>query len=144
MRAKGADLAWLGTATSTAASSLTSGASFIEGYYIVGLLAQAMLRKAPGARIIHDPRLVVEHRSKSSRQMGGVPVLSKTGHAFIKERMRAEDAVYGGEMSRAPLLPRLSLLRQRDDPVAPRRGQLFSGREAPLPSSSRSAWSAIP
>lgn len=71
---------------------------FIEGYYIVGLLAAAFLEKNPGARIIHDPRLswntidIVE-------QSGGIPVMSKTGHAFIKERMRQEDAVYGGEMS---------------------------------------------
>lgn len=71
---------------------------FIEGYYIVGLLAEAFLQKNAGAKIIHDPRLswntidvVVE--------AGGIPVMSKTGHAFIKERMRSEDAVYGGEMS---------------------------------------------
>ncbi len=72
--------------------------AFIEGYYMVGLLAQAILAKTPGAKIIHDPRLVwntVELVEKS----GGVPVMSKTGHAFIKERMRKEDAVYGGEMS---------------------------------------------
>ncbi|MDH4322240.1 MAG: phosphomannomutase [Desulfobulbaceae bacterium] len=74
-----------------------SGA-FIEGYYMVGLLAQAMLAKHRGAKIIHDPRLVwntVELVEKA----GGIPVMSKTGHAFIKERMRKEDAVYGGEMS---------------------------------------------
>lgn len=71
---------------------------FIEGYYIVGLLAEAMLRRYPGAKIIHDPRLTwntIEIVEKN----GGIPVQSKTGHAFIKERMRAEDAVYGGEMS---------------------------------------------
>ena len=71
---------------------------FIEGYYLVGLLAQAMLAKHPGAKIIHDPRLVWNTR-EIVRQAGGIPVLSKTGHAFIKERMRSEDAVYGGEMS---------------------------------------------
>ena len=71
---------------------------FIEGYYLVGLLAQAMLAKHPGAKIIHDPRLVW-NTEELVRQAGGVPVMSKTGHAFIKERMRAEDAVYGGEMS---------------------------------------------
>lgn len=71
---------------------------FIEGYYIVGLLADAFLQKEPGAKIIHDPRLswntidiVNSHQGK--------PVMSKTGHAFIKERMRQEDAIYGGEMS---------------------------------------------
>ena len=71
---------------------------FIEGYYLIGLLAQAMLAKHPGAKIIHDPRLVW-NTEELVRRAGGIPVMSKTGHAFIKERMRAEDAVYGGEMS---------------------------------------------
>ncbi|HCE8951665.1 TPA: phosphomannomutase CpsG [Raoultella ornithinolytica] len=72
--------------------------NFIEGYYIVGLLAKSFLEKKPGAKIIHDPRLswnTIDIVTKS----GGVPIMSKTGHAFIKERMRTEDAIYGGEMS---------------------------------------------
>lgn len=72
--------------------------AFIEGYYIVGLLAQALLRREPGAKIIHDPRLTWNTIDMVSAA-GGLPVQSKTGHAFIKERMRAENAVYGGEMS---------------------------------------------
>jgi len=72
--------------------------NFIEGYYMVGLLAQAILVKHPGAKIIHDPRLVW-NTVELVQRVGGVPVMSKTGHAFIKERMRLEDAVYGGEMS---------------------------------------------
>ncbi len=72
--------------------------NFIEGYYIVGLLAEAFLEKNPGSRIIHDPRLSWNTIDIVS-QAGGVPVMSKTGHAFIKERMRLENAVYGGEMS---------------------------------------------
>ncbi len=71
---------------------------FIEGYYIVGLLAEAFLRKAPGARIIHDPRLVWNTKEIVD-SMGGQTVECKSGHAFIKEKMRAVDAVYGGEMS---------------------------------------------
>lgn len=71
---------------------------FIEGYYLVGLLAKSMLRKHPGAKIIHDPRLTW-NTIEMVREAGGIPVMSKTGHAFIKERMRSEDAVYGGEMS---------------------------------------------
>ncbi|MDU2939083.1 MAG: colanic acid biosynthesis phosphomannomutase CpsG [Enterobacteriaceae bacterium] len=71
---------------------------FIEGYYIVGLLAEAFLEKHPGAKIIHDPRLSWNTVDVVSAA-GGVPVMSKTGHAFIKERMREEDAIYGGEMS---------------------------------------------
>lgn len=71
---------------------------FIEGYYIVGLLAEAFLQKQPGAKIIHDPRLSWNTVDVVT-QAGGEPVMSKTGHAFIKERMRSEDAIYGGEMS---------------------------------------------
>jgi phosphomannomutase len=71
---------------------------FIEGYYIVGLLAEAFLGKHPGAKIVHDPRLTWNTIDIVARG-GGTPVMSKTGHAFIKERMRLEDAVYGGEMS---------------------------------------------
>lgn len=71
---------------------------FIEGYYIVGLLAEAFLQKHPGAKIIHDPRLTWNTVDVVT-QAGGEPVLCKTGHAFIKERMRKEDAIYGGEMS---------------------------------------------
>ena len=71
---------------------------FIEGYYIVGLLAESFLRRQPGRRIIHDPRLTWNTIDIVSR-CGGVPVQSKTGHAFIKARMREEDAIYGGEMS---------------------------------------------
>lgn len=71
---------------------------FIDGYYIVGLLAEAFLRKHPGSRIVHDPRLTW-NTIDIVAQGGGVAVMTKTGHAFIKERMRQEDAVYGGEMS---------------------------------------------
>jgi phosphomannomutase len=71
---------------------------FVEGYYLVGLLARAALRDRPGAGIIHDPRLTW-NTIDIVEAAGGRPLVSKTGHAFIKERMRAEDAVYGGEMS---------------------------------------------
>ncbi len=71
---------------------------FIEGYYIVGLLGEAFLAHNPGAKIIHDPRLTW-NTIDQVKAAGGEPVLCKTGHAFIKQRMRQEDAVYGGEMS---------------------------------------------
>jgi len=71
---------------------------FIEGYYLVGLLAQAILARNPGGKVVHDPRLVW-NTVEMVEQAGGVPVLCKSGHAFIKEKMRAENAVYGGEMS---------------------------------------------
>lgn len=71
---------------------------FIEGYYIVGLLGEAFLQKNPGAKIIYDPRLTWNTIDVVTKA-GGEPIMSKTGHAFIKERMRKEDAIYGGEMS---------------------------------------------
>jgi phosphomannomutase len=71
---------------------------FIEGYYIVGLLADAFLQQHKGAKIIHDPRLTW-NTIDVVKTAGGEPIQSKTGHAFIKERMRSEDAIYGGEMS---------------------------------------------
>lgn len=74
------------------------GGRFIEGYYLVGLLAQAILARNPGGKVVHDPRLVW-NTVEMVEAAGGVPVLCKSGHAFIKEKMRAENAVYGGEMS---------------------------------------------
>lgn len=71
---------------------------FIEGYYIVGLLAAQLLERSRGEKVIHDPRLTW-NTIDVVRAAGGTPIRSKTGHAFIKERMRAEDALYGGEMS---------------------------------------------
>ena len=71
---------------------------FVEGYYIVGLLAEAFLALQPGSKIVHDPRLTWNTIDVVTANKG-IPVQSKTGHAFIKERMRLEDAIYGGEMS---------------------------------------------
>jgi phosphomannomutase/phosphomannomutase/phosphoglucomutase len=73
-------------------------ARFIEGYYIVGLLAKAFLKKSAGEKIIYDPRLTWNTIDEVA-EAGGIAIQSKTGHAFIKERMRKENAVYGGEMS---------------------------------------------
>lgn len=72
--------------------------NFIEGYYIVGLLAKSILKNHPGEKIVHDPRLVwntIEVVEKS----GGKTVISKSGHAFIKQKMREVNSIYGGEMS---------------------------------------------
>lgn len=71
---------------------------FIEGYYLVGLLAEAFLEKNPGEKIIHDPRLTWNTIDVVTKAKGQA-IQCKTGHAFIKERMRKENAVYGGEMS---------------------------------------------
>jgi len=71
---------------------------FIEGYYIVGLLAQAFLLKQAGEKIVHDPRLVW-NTLDIIEQYNGIAVQSKSGHAFIKDVMREHNAAYGGEMS---------------------------------------------
>ncbi len=72
--------------------------SFIEGYYIVGLLAEAFLQKQPGAKIMYDPRLVWNTEAIIAAH-GGVPVRCQSGHAFMKQCMRDEGVLYGGEMS---------------------------------------------
>ncbi len=98
VRASGADvgLAWDGDYDRC--FFFDESGQFIEGYYLVGLLAESFLRQEPGARIVHDPRLTwntldIVHRA------GGTAVLCKSGHAFIKQKMREADAIYGGEMS---------------------------------------------
>ena len=117
---------------------------FIEGYYLVGLLAETFLRRHPGGKVVHDPRLTWNTRAIVTA-LGGEPVQSKTGHAFIKERMRREDAVYGGEMSAhhyfrdfaycdsgmIPWLLVAELVSQRDQPLS----ELVSERMAAFPCS---------
>ena len=72
--------------------------NFIEGYYIVGLLAKSILKNNPGERIVHDPRLTW-NTLEIVKANGGVAVQSVSGHAFIKEKMREVNSIYGGEMS---------------------------------------------
>ena len=71
---------------------------FVEGYYLVGLFASRLLERHPGEKIVLDPRLTWNTLAQVS-EAGGEALINKSGHAFIKERMRAEDAIYGGEMS---------------------------------------------
>ena len=71
---------------------------FIEGYYIVGLLAEVLLQKNPKGKIIYDPRLTWNTIDIVNR-IGGTAIMSRTGHSFIKQAMRKENAIYGGEMS---------------------------------------------
>jgi phosphomannomutase len=98
VRARGADvgLAWDGDYDRC--FFFDEGGQFIEGYYLVGLLAETFLRQEPGARIVHDPRLTW-NTLDIVRRNGGTPVMCKSGHAFIKQKMREVDAAYGGEMS---------------------------------------------
>ncbi|MCG8370175.1 MAG: phosphomannomutase [Proteobacteria bacterium] len=72
--------------------------TFIEGYYIVGLLAGSILARNPGAGVVHDPRLTW-NTIEIVEEAGGEAVQSKSGHSFIKEKMREVDGIYGGEMS---------------------------------------------
>ncbi|MEN8192096.1 MAG: phosphomannomutase [Bacteroidota bacterium] len=72
--------------------------NFIEGYYIVGLLAKSILKTNPGGKIVHDPRLIW-NTIDIVEEAGGEAVVSKSGHAFIKEKMREVNSIYGGEMS---------------------------------------------
>ncbi len=98
VRGSGADvgIAWDGDFDRCFFFDETGG--FVEGYYVVGLLAAHTLRRHPGSRIVHDPRLVW-NTIEIVREGGGNPIQSKSGHAFMKEVMRREDAAYGGEMS---------------------------------------------
>ena len=73
-------------------------ANFIEGYYIVGLLAKSILKTNPGEKIVHDPRLIW-NTIEIVKKAGGQAVVSQSGHAFIKQKMREVNAIYGGEMS---------------------------------------------
>ncbi len=72
--------------------------NFIEGYYIVGLLAKSLLKKFPNEKIVHDPRLVW-NTLEIVEKAGGTAVESVSGHAYIKQKMREVNAIYGGEMS---------------------------------------------
>ena len=98
VRASGADvgLAWDGDYDRC--FFFDEAGRFIEGYYLVGLLAEVFLKQEPGARIVHDPRLTWNTLDIVARH-GGTAVLCKSGHAFIKHKMREVDAAYGGEMS---------------------------------------------
>lgn len=98
VRANGADLgiAWDGDFDRCFFFDETG--AFVDGYYMVGLLAVRILQDNPGDRIVHDPRMTW-NTIEMVAEAGGVPIQNKTGHAFMKERMRKENAVYGGEMS---------------------------------------------
>jgi phosphomannomutase len=98
VRASGADLGLAWDGDYDRCFFFDESGQFIEGYYLVGLLAESFLEQEPGARIVHDPRLTW-NTLDIVRRAGGTPVLCKSGHAFIKQKMREADAIYGGEMS---------------------------------------------
>ena len=90
--------AWPGTATTTAASSSTRAGSSSRATTSWVCWPRRSCAQEPGARIVHDPRLTW-NTLDIVRRYGGTPVLCKSGHAFIKQKMREVDAAYGGEMS---------------------------------------------
>ena len=98
IRAHGADLGMAWDGDFDRCFLFDENGGFIEGYYIVGLLAEALLKGQPGGKVVHDPRLTW-NTVEIVQAAGGAAVLSKSGHAFIKQRMRDVDGVYGGEMS---------------------------------------------
>ncbi|HCU70906.1 MAG TPA: phosphomannomutase [Candidatus Moranbacteria bacterium] len=76
----------------------TEKGEFVEGYFITALLAKIFLERKSEEKIIHDTRLTWAIE-KIVQEKGGIDVATKAGHSFIKERMRKENAVFGGEMS---------------------------------------------
>lgn len=98
VKAHGADIgvAWDGDFDRCFFFDETGG--FIDGEYVVGLLAAAILAGAPGGSVVHDPR-IIWNTQRIVSEAGGKPVISRTGHALVKEKMREVDGVYGGEMS---------------------------------------------
>ena len=98
IRSRGADLGLAWDGDFDRCFFFDERGEFIEGYYIVGLLASVLLKGEPGGKVVHDPRLTW-NTIEIVKSLGGEAVQSKSGHAFIKQRMRDVDAVYGGEMS---------------------------------------------
>ncbi len=98
VRAHGADLGVAWDGDFDRCFLFDADGRFIPGEYVVGLLAAAFLDSNPGERIVHDPRVVLNTRAVIA-QAGGTAVQSRTGHALVKQVMRASGAIYGGEMS---------------------------------------------
>jgi phosphomannomutase len=98
IRAHGADLGLAWDGDFDRCFFFDERGEFIEGYYIVGLLASVLLKGERGGKVVHDPRLTW-NTIEIVESLGGEAVQSKSGHAFIKQRMREVDAIYGGEMS---------------------------------------------
>jgi phosphomannomutase len=71
---------------------------FVPGDFITTLLAESILKKEPGGKVIYDVRASWAVPDTIERA-GGVPLINRVGHAFIKQRMRQEDAVFAGEVS---------------------------------------------
>ena len=104
---------------------------FVPGDFVTALMAESMLEKYPGAKVIYDVRASWAVRETIERA-GGTPLINRVGHAFIKQRMREEDAVFAGEVSGhyyfrdfyqadsgvIPFLLMLELLSKRGKPLS--------------------------
>ena len=71
---------------------------FVPGDFVTALLGESFVRKFPGSKIVYDVRASRAVRDRVEAA-GGTPLMNRVGHAFIKKRMRDEDAVFGGEVS---------------------------------------------
>jgi len=99
MRHGGFDLAAIWDADADRCTFLDEKGDFISGAYVTALLADVLLTKHGGDnKIIFDPR-VIWPTIKVCEKHGAQPIISKSGHAFIKDRMRKENAIFAGEMS---------------------------------------------
>ena len=96
--ATGADLGIAWDADADRCFFYDENGDFIDGYYMTAILAKMLLAKNPGGKVIHDPRLIWAVQD-TVKEAGGTPLLNKAGHTFIKDRMRAEDALFAGEIS---------------------------------------------
>lgn len=98
VRTSGADFGVAWDADADRCFFFTEKGEFVEGYFVTALLAEIFLKRFPGAKIVHDPRLIWAVQDVV-RENNGIALINKAGHAFIKERMKKDDAVFGGEMS---------------------------------------------
>jgi phosphomannomutase len=97
-RAEGADLGVAYDGDADRCFFVDDTGDFVPGDFVTALLARAMLEKEPGASVIYDVRASWAV-PRTIEEAGGVPLVNRVGHAFIKERMREVDALFAGEVS---------------------------------------------
>ena len=136
-REEGADLGVAFDGDADRCFFVDDGGEFVPGDFVTALLAAAVLEREPGSKVIYDVR-ASRAVPETIERAGGVPVVNRVGHAFIKQRMRKEDATFAGEVSAHYYFRDFS---QADSGVVPfllmlellsRRGQKLSEILAPL------------
>ncbi|MCC5986099.1 MAG: phosphomannomutase [Pararhodobacter sp.] len=98
VRAEGADMGVAWDGDFDRCFLFDHNGEFVDGEYVVGLLAEYFLEREPGGTVVHDPRVIWNTLDVVARA-GGRAVMARTGHAFVKQAMRDHGAIYGGEMS---------------------------------------------